>query len=60
MLENFFLSALQYRRERFGFTSFVLCGFPQTVEQLRFFESQVAFDDSRTVLHFLMWVGARC
>jgi nucleoside-diphosphate kinase len=26
---------------RFGFTSFVLCGFPQTVEQLRFFESQV-------------------
>jgi len=27
---------------RFGFTSFVLCGFPQTVEQLRFFESQVS------------------
>merc|ERR1719502_675297 len=26
---------------RFGFTSFILCGFPQTVEQLRFFESQV-------------------
>jgi len=26
---------------RFGFTTFVLCGFPRSVEQLRFFESQI-------------------
>jgi adenylate kinase family enzyme len=26
---------------RFGFTTFVLCGFPRSVEQLRFFESQM-------------------
>jgi nucleoside-diphosphate kinase len=37
---------------RFGFTSFVLCGFPQTVEQLRFFESQVKCDSEAIFMDY--------
>merc|ERR1719316_1958639 len=37
---------------RFGFTTFVLCGFPQTMEQLRFFESQMACKAEALVLDY--------
>merc|ERR1719311_419326 len=37
---------------RFGFSTFVLCGFLQTMEQLRFFESQMACKSEALVLDY--------
>jgi nucleoside diphosphate kinase/adenylate kinase family enzyme len=37
---------------RYGFTKFVLCGFPRTVEELRFFESQVRCKSEALVLEY--------
>jgi nucleoside diphosphate kinase/adenylate kinase family enzyme len=37
---------------RYGFTKFVLCGFPRTEEELRFFESQVRCKSEALVLEY--------